>query len=58
MEFTNMGAGIGGGFEKTMELKPMKYEEAIKGPDGEAWAKEIENKHDRMVKNDAWEPMK
>ncbi len=53
-----MGAGIGGGFEKTMELKPMKYEEAIKGPDGEAWAKEIENKHDRMVKNDAWEPMK
>ncbi len=41
-----------------MELKPMKYEEAIYGPDGEAWAKEIENEHDRMVKNNAWEPMK
>jgi hypothetical protein len=23
-----------GGFENTMELKPMKYEEAINGPDG------------------------
>jgi hypothetical protein len=25
MEFANVGAGIGGGFENTMELKPMKY---------------------------------
>ncbi len=29
MEFANVGAGIGGGFENTMELKPMKYKEAI-----------------------------
>jgi hypothetical protein len=55
MEFANAGAGIGGGFEKTMELKPIKYKEAIHGPDGEAWGKEIENKHDQTVKNDAWE---
>jgi hypothetical protein len=25
MEITNIGADIGGGFENTMELKPMKY---------------------------------
>jgi hypothetical protein len=34
MEFTNVGAGIGVRFENTMELKPMKYNEAINGPDG------------------------
>ncbi len=44
--------------QNTMELKPMKYEEAINGPDGKAWEKEIENEHDRMVKNNAWEPVK
>jgi hypothetical protein len=58
MEFTNIGAGIGGGFENTIELTPMKYKEAINGPDGNAWEKEIENEHDRMVKNNAWEPVK
>jgi hypothetical protein len=58
MEFTNVGASIGGGFENTIELKPMKYKEAINGPDGKAREKEIENEHDRMVKNDAWEPVK
>jgi hypothetical protein len=36
----------------------MKYKEAINRPDGNAWEKEIENKHDRMAKNDAWEPEK
>ncbi len=53
MEFANVGAGIGGEFENTMELKPMKYKEAINGPDGKAWEKEIENEHDHMVKNNA-----
>jgi hypothetical protein len=41
-----------------MELKPMKYKEAINRPDGKAWEKEIENEHDCMVKNNAWEPVK
>ncbi len=58
MEFDNAGASIGGGFENTMELKPMKYDEAINGPDGKAWEKEIENEHDCMVKNNVWEPVK
>jgi hypothetical protein len=55
IEFTNVGAGIGRGFENTMELKPMKYKEAINRPDGKAWENEIENENDRMVKNNTWE---
>ena len=58
MEFSNIRASIGGGFENTMELKPMKYKEAINGPYRKAWEKEIENEHVRMVKNNAWEPVK
>jgi hypothetical protein len=41
MEFSNVGAGIGGGFENTMELKPMKYEEAINGSDKKAGRKKL-----------------
>ena len=33
----------------------MKYNEAINGPDGQAWKEEIQNEHDRMVKNDVFE---
>jgi hypothetical protein len=33
MEFANIGASIGGGFENTMELKPMKNKDTIKKPD-------------------------
>jgi hypothetical protein len=39
MEFVNIGAGIKGGFENTMELKPMKYKKDINRPDGKAWEK-------------------
>jgi hypothetical protein len=41
MEFANVGAGIGGEFENTMELKPMNYKEAINGPDRKAWEKKL-----------------
>ncbi len=59
MDFANIGAGIGRGFENTIELKPVKkYNEAINGPDGKAWEKEIENEYDRMVKSNTWEPVK
>jgi hypothetical protein len=34
IEYVNVGAGIGGGFTNTLELKVMKYHEAINGPDG------------------------
>ena len=58
VEYANVGAGLGGGFENTMELKPMKYEQAINGPDGPEWIKEIANEHNRMVKNKVFEPVK
>ncbi len=32
VEFANIKAGIGEGFESTMKLKPMNYEEALNGP--------------------------
>ncbi len=41
MEFANVGAGIGGGVENTMELKPMKYKEAINGPGGKCGRKKL-----------------
>lgn len=51
VEYHNVGAGVGGGFENTNQLKPMKYDEAVSGPDGEEWREEIENEHNRMLKN-------
>ena len=58
VEYANVGAGVGGGFENTNELKPMKYEQVINGPDAKAWRAEIDNEHDRMVKNSVFEPVK
>jgi hypothetical protein len=40
-KYVNIGAGIGGGFTNTQELKVMKYHEAINGPDGDAWKAEV-----------------
>ncbi len=55
VKFSNVSAGLGGGFENTNELKPMKYNEAIHGPNGKAWKQEIKNEHIRMVKNQVFE---
>ena len=33
VEYHNVGAGVGGGFDHTLELKPKKYKESINGPD-------------------------
>jgi hypothetical protein len=41
-EFANVGAGVGGGFKNTKELKVMNYKEAINGPDGMRWQAEVE----------------
>jgi hypothetical protein len=41
MEFANIRTGIGGGFENTMKLKPMKYKEAINEPDQKVWEKRL-----------------
>ena len=44
-EFANVGAGVGGGFKNTKELKVMNYKEAINGPDGVRWQAEVENEY-------------
>ncbi len=44
-EFANVGAGIGGGFKNTKELKVMNYKEAISGHDGKRWKAEVENEY-------------
>ena len=46
VEYANVGAELAGGFENTAEIKPMKYKQAIKGPDAEAWKVKINNEHD------------
>ena len=42
----------------TVKQKPMKYNEAINGPDGEAWKVEIENKHSCMLKDNVFDVVK
>jgi hypothetical protein len=49
LEFANIGAGIGGGFDNTKEFKVMNYKEAINGPDGVRWKAEVENKYQQML---------
>jgi hypothetical protein len=44
-EFANVGAGVGGGFENTKDLKVMNYKEAGNGPDGVHWQAEVENEY-------------
>ena len=57
-EIQAVGAGIGGGFDHTSELKVMKYEEAINSPDKEGWKAEIKNEHRRMQKHGVWKAVK
>ena len=57
-EIQAVGAGIGGGFEHTSELKVMKYEEAISSPDKEGWKAEIKNENRRMQKHGVWKAVK
>ncbi len=58
IKYVNIGAGIGGGFTNTLELKVMKYHEAINGPSGKVWKEEVRKEHQRMIKNGVFEPVK
>ena len=45
-----VGAGIGGGFTHTSELRPMNYNEAMaKNPQG--WEKAVDKEHDWMLEH-------
>jgi hypothetical protein len=45
-EVAAVGAGIGGGFENTAELRPMKYSEAMNGPDKAKWQIAVDEEHE------------
>jgi hypothetical protein len=45
-----VGAGVGGGFQDTHELHVMKYEQAMKSKDKNAWEIAVKEEHDRMKK--------
>ncbi len=57
IEYINMGAGVGGGFSNTQELRVMKYHEAINGPDGELWKEELKKEHKRMIDSRVFKPV-
>ena len=56
-EICCVGAGLGGGFENTNELKVMKFKEAMNEPDHLEWAKTVEDEHERMGKHHVWMPV-
>ena len=49
-ELALVGAGIGGGFANTNELKVMNYREAMQSPYRAAWEEEIKNEYERFKK--------
>ena len=50
-EICCVGAGLGGGFENTKELKVMTFDEAMKSDDKKEWEKSVNEEHDRFVTN-------
>ena len=57
-EFTLVGAGIGGGFDHTEELRVMNYKKAMLSNDRLKWKQAIKDEHARMVKNNVWRAVK
>ena len=57
VELAQVGAGLGGGFENTQELKVMNYKEAMRSPDKEHWIEEVGNEKLRFDKFNAVTPV-
>ena len=47
---SQVGAGVGGGFENTSELKVMNYCEAMQSSDAEEWKAKVKNEKERFDK--------
>ena len=58
LEVTVVGAGVGGGFSNTNELKVMNYKEAMKSKRAAEWTDEVSNEKDRFDKYKAVSPVK
>ena len=50
-----MGAALGGGYENTAELCPMKCGEAMNGPEKEEWEKAVEVEYEKMQKHNVFQ---
>ena len=58
IEFTLVGAALGGGFENTSELHVLNYKEAMASKDKDKWLKAMKEEHDRMLKHKVWKAVK
>jgi hypothetical protein len=47
----------GSEFNNTVELKPMKYDEAMGRPDRQEWNEAVEAEHERFKKHQVWKPV-
>lgn len=50
-----IGAGVGGGFGNTNELKPMKFQQAMNTKDKEGWIKAVEEEWNKMKEYNVFE---
>ena len=57
-ELTFVGLGNADGFAKTMDLRVMKYDEAMATEQRSDWIKSVEEEHERMVKSKVFMPVK
>ena len=57
-EIALVGAGLGGGFQNTKELRVMKYDEAMESNDRAYWENAADEEHDKMQKFTVWTPRK
>jgi hypothetical protein len=53
-EYGLVGAGLGGGFDVTTDLHVMKYKQAMKSDDKDAWMKVVNKEHQRMKDHQVW----
>jgi hypothetical protein len=57
LEIQAVGAGLGGGFEHTDELKVMNYKQAMKSADAHLWVQEIKKEYERFEKFGVFTPV-
>ena len=50
-EICCVGAGLGGGFDNTNELKVLTYEDAVNSKNRIKWEEAVDKEHDRFVNN-------
>ena len=52
-----VGAGLGGGYTHSRELKTLNYPEAMASEDKDEWIHKIDAEDDRINKYKVWDPV-